>query len=167
MPSLTSKRAAYIFGLAFVALVMSFWIYLFTVSAKCGFGPGLADYEYQLTASCRLDSSSAHEIVVICDDRKSATSTDAEVYQVGWNDKYLIAATHPVIKRKYPDNPNNTYTEPDDSVVYWWIIDLNSNRLFGPLSEPEFEKQKAKLSITPAIPLLSIDQAKSRATWLN
>ena len=167
MSSLTSKRAAYIVGLAFVALVISFCIYLLSVSAKCGFGPGLADYEYQLTASCRLDRSSAHAIVVICDDGKTATSTDAEVYQVGWNDKYLIAATHPVTKRKYPDNPGNTYAEPDESVVYWWIIDLKSNHLLGPLSGTEFERQKATLSITPTIPLLSIDQARSRATWLS
>ena len=161
MPSLTSKRTAYVlFGLAWVALAVGFWAYVFHVLAKCGFGPGLADYDYQLTTSCRLSRSSAHEIVVICDDGKSATSTDAEIYKVGWNDKFLIAATHPVSKRAYPDNPNNTYMVPDESVIYWWIIDLKSNRNFGPLSESEFERQEAKLSVAPAIPLLSIDQAK-------
>jgi hypothetical protein len=158
MPSLSPKRATYlVVGLTLAALVISFWIYVFHVLAKCGFGPGLADYDYQLTASCRLSRSSAHEIVVICDNGQSATSTDAEIYQVGWNDEYLVAMTHPVSKRAYPNNPNNTYMVPDESITYWWIIDLKLNRNFGPLSEAEFERQKATLSVTAGIPLLSID----------
>jgi len=168
MPSLSPKRATYlVVGLTLAALAISFWIYVFHVLAKCGFGPGLADYDYQLTASCRLSRSSAHDIVVICDNGKSATSTDAEIYQVGWNDEYLIAMTHPVSKRAYPNNPNNTYMVPDESITYWWIIDLKSNRNFGPLSEAEFERQKATLSVTLGIPLLSMDQAKNRGTWLD
>ena len=166
MRSLTSKRAAYIFfGLAWVALAIGFWVYVFHVVAKCGFGPGLADYDYQLTATCRLSRSSAHAIVVICDDGKSATSTDTEIYQLGWNDKFLIAASHPVMQSS--DDWNGYREWADENITYWWLIDLKSNRNFGPLSKSEFERQKTKLSVTPGIPLLSIDQAKNCGTWLD
>src|SRR5437899_1634531 len=78
------------------------------------FGPGLSDFEYKIADDCSLSRYSADVITVDC--AAIGTRIGPEAVKLGWNDKYLVAISHPVTKRKYPDNPNNTYTEPDSSV---------------------------------------------------
>jgi hypothetical protein len=136
-------------------------VYLFK---QYGFGPGLADYEYKIANSCTLNSSSAHMVSISCDGVERGI--DPKIIKVGWNDNYLIAQTHPVTKRKYPNNPSNTYSEPDTSITYWWIVDFANKELIGPLSSEEeliLHKPDAK---NISFPLWSVDEAKTHGTWI-
>lgn len=104
---------------------------------KNGFGPGIQDYSSSIDEVCRLNRNSVHEIFIVCDGVDGRI--EPKVVSVGWNENYIVAATHPVTKRKYQNNPDNTYKIPDEDVTYWWIFDLQGKALIGPIdSENQF-----------------------------
>lgn len=107
---------------------------------KNGIGPGVQDYSSVLNADCELHRNSVHEIFIRCHGIENRI--EPKVVSVGWSDDYVIAKTNPVSKRKYPNNPNNTYKIPDTDIVHWWVFDLNQKILIGPLdSEQEFNNE--------------------------
>lgn len=110
------------------------------------FGPGLSDYEYKINDICTLRRSSAYAIAVGCSGFEKGI--DPVIIKIGWNSNYVVAVTHPVTKRKYPDSSENTYMVPDESLTYWWILDLNKKVNYGPInSEEEFNSKKIDLKI--------------------
>lgn len=156
------KTGKYILG-GGVALAILALGYFFLQGAS-DFGPGLSDFEYKIASSCTLSRYSAYVVVIDCEGIN--TRIDAEVVQVGWNNDYLVAITHPVTKRKYPNIPDNTYSEPDESISYWWIRDLKNKKAYGPMSESEFNQKELDLKM-PDIPLMSIDDAKAKGTLVT
>jgi hypothetical protein len=133
-------------------------IALFLSVGFLGFGPGLADYEYRIASSCVLNRYSAHEVNIDCDGINKRI--DSEVFNVGWNDIYLIALSHPLTKPAV-NNPNCQNCEPDSSITYWWIRDLTNKKAYGPMSEVEFEQKKKELRI-PDISLMLVDEARAK-----
>lgn len=138
------------------------FIVLLLMVVATPFGPGLGDYEYRVAGSCSLARASVHTISVVCDGIEG--KIDAEVYQIGWNDSYLVATTHPLTKTP-PNSPNCKDCAPDESVTYWWIQDLVHKQAFGPMSEQDFAQEKTKLGM-PDIQLMSVGEAKTKGTWL-
>ncbi len=123
-------------------IVVALWGYAF----KEGFGPGLADFDYKINDVCTLEKTSAHMVSVRCADFEKGI--EPKVVKIGWSKDYIVAITHPVTKREYPNNPNNDYSVPDEAVTYWWILDLKNKTNLGPiLSEQVFEDQMKKFNI--------------------
>ena len=158
-------------GIVLVLASIYFWGWIIGPAFKCGFGPGLADYTYELNKACHLGRNSAYDVYVVCGEDTSTTtaaSIPEEVYLLGWNDNFVLAKTHPVTKRKYPDNPDNTYSEPDQTITYRWITDVKASKTYGPFtSDSEYFAKEKDLSVPPEIQLMSVDEAKDHATWLD
>jgi hypothetical protein len=152
------------FNLAIAVLAAVIFVGYFFLFSAANFGPGLADYSFNIAHSCTLDRSSAHEITISCSGIDQ--DIDAKVYKIGWNDSYLVAETNPVTKRAYPDDPNNTYTVPDESTTFWWIRDLGNKKAYGPMSESEFKQKKAAPKI-PEIQLMTVDEAKGKGALVS
>jgi hypothetical protein len=112
---------------------------------------------------CSLDRSSAYDISIDCGT--TAGGVEPEVLTLGWNLEFVVATTHPVTKRVYPDNPENTYSEPDTSITDWWIVDLKHNQVYGPLQEAAFQDEVKALGV-PGINMLSVEQAKMQTSWV-
>lgn len=58
----------------------------------------------------------------------------AKITKLAWNEKYILAKQLG-LKRKYPDNVNNTYEIPDESKVSYWILEVGNVKIYGPLTE--------------------------------
>jgi len=57
------------------------------------------------------------------------------VFAYGWNDDFILAKRHWVGKNV------------DIATVYWYLIEVRSNRVHGPLSEPQFTELRLKLGV--------------------
>jgi hypothetical protein len=65
---------------------------------------------------------------------------EAQVFSVGWNGRYLVAKRHP---------------KKDRTVTEFYFIDSSADRpfgrgincIFGPMTEPEFERKKKELDL--------------------
>lgn len=147
--------------LVLLTVIVLFIGYKFIVNVK-QFGPGLADFKYRIARDCELSRSSAFNTYVGC--QGMIEYTDSDVFKVGWNDQYLIAATHPVTKM---DTSACRVGCPDQSLTYWWIIDMIDKSLHGPIkSDQDFDQQKQNLKIDN-FELWSINEAKERGVKIN
>ena len=69
----------------------------------------------------------------------------ATVFAYGWNDDFIIAKQHPRKDRKV-----------DTSLTYWYIVEVASGNVHGPLSEDEFNKLRTKLKVPAEISFKTI-----------
>jgi len=77
----------------------------------------------------------------------SATSVvPATVFAYGWNDDFILAKRHPV----------KEFTKVDTSLTYWYIVEVASGNVHGPLSEGEFNKLRTKLKVPAEISFKTI-----------
>ena len=67
------------------------------------------------------------------------------VFAYGWNDDFIIAKQHPRKDRKV-----------DTSLTYWYIVEVASGNVHGPLSEGEFNKLRIKLKVPAEISFKTI-----------
>ena len=104
---------------------------------------GLQDYDYDLANDYMLSCSSAHQITII---PKTGYSQDETTYippkviEIAWNERYVIAKQYGM-KRRSPDNPEDTYEEPDKTKIYYWILDTLDKKRYGPFNSIEFNEQ--------------------------
>jgi hypothetical protein len=113
-------------------------------------GPGLSEYEYDVGDKYKLITTSAHQVVVIPKDQtlnSNLPRIEAKVTKIAWDEKFIIVEQLG-FKRKYPDKPNNTYMEPDESKVSYWILNVEESKIFGPFSKDEFVKQREGLKVS-------------------
>lgn len=102
-------------------LIISIIVLMFSFSG-CEFvvGPGSADYSYKLSGNYELYHAGYtsiykgdYEIVVT-----------AEVKKIAWDDLYILAR------------------QEDDDKINYFIIDVNQDKVLGPLSEEDFNKKE-------------------------
>jgi hypothetical protein len=67
---------------------------------------------------------------------------DEYVFSVGHNKNFIIAKQHPVI---YP-KPSEDF-KIDTSITNYFIINISTKKVFGPLTQEEFIKQRKELKI--------------------
>lgn len=70
----------------------------------------------------------------------------ATVYAYGWNDDFIIAKQHPRKKDR----------KVDTNLTYWYIVEVASGNVHGPLSEDEFNKLRTKLKVPAEISFKTI-----------
>ena len=68
------------------------------------------------------------------------------VFAYGWNDDFILAKRHPVKEIR----------KVDTSITYWYIVEVASGNVHGPLSEGEFNKLKTKLKVPAEISFKTI-----------
>jgi hypothetical protein len=70
----------------------------------------------------------------------------ATVFAYGWNDDFILAKQHPQKKDR----------KVDTSLTYWYIVEVASGNVHGPLSEDEFNKLRTKLKVPAEISFKTI-----------
>ena len=68
------------------------------------------------------------------------------VFAYGWNDDFIIAKRHPEKKDR----------KVDTSLTYWYIVEVASGDVHGPLSEDEFSKLRTELKVPPELSFKTI-----------
>ena len=160
MKAITKHVVAITGAVLLLAIAAYAFIYTFQ---KVG-GPGLADYSVKIADICTLSRSSAYAVSITCDGIKK--SIDPDVFQLGWNQSYLTAETHPVDKPD-PNNANCVNCFPDETVTYWWIVDLKSRTLYGPMyTEAEFNNRKIQLKVGK-LQMSRIDEAITKGSKIE
>lgn len=67
------------------------------------------------------------------------------VFAYGWNDDFIIAKQHPRKDMKV-----------DTSTTHWYIVEVASGDVHGPLSEDEFNKLRTELKVPTEISFKTI-----------
>lgn len=119
---------------------------------------GAGDYVVSLPGGYSLLRGSAHMITInknIDENIWSEAVIPAKITKLAWNEKYILAKQLG-LKRQYPNDPNNTYEIPDESKVSYWILEVVEGKIYGPLTEDEFIKEKKELSIPDNIILKKV-----------
>lgn len=114
----------------------------------CGGG---TSYEIELPNDYELYADSNDYIVIY---HKVGTSRDDKntlpptIVEISWNERFIIAKQYGM-KKKYPNNIDNSYEIPDKSKVYYWILDTENQIKYGPYKYlNEFNNKKEELNIS-------------------
>jgi hypothetical protein len=63
------------------------------------------------------------------------------VYAYGWNDEFIIAKQHPLVN----------VSSIDPTTTLWYIIDLHSDTVHGPLTEEQYTDLRSAMQIPPQL----------------
>lgn len=145
-------------GASMKKLLITLIISSILLSSGCA---GLGDYDITLPDGYSVIRTSAH-MIKICkqEDEESwgEVLIPAKVVEVAWNDKYILAKQLGL--KRNTDNPNSSYEIPDGTQVYYWILEMTTQKKFGPFSEKEFIEKKRELKISDNVILKSVDSYK-------
>jgi hypothetical protein len=75
------------------------------------------------------------------------------VFAYGWNEDFILAKQHPL---------NEMDWKVDASITNWYIVEVASGSVHGPLSEGEFNKLKTELKVPAEISLKTIQRIRRR-----
>ncbi len=119
----------------FILLLLLVYVSILTTSCF----PGYSDYRYNLINGYILVRSSKHEIVIVPEDgwQSDEQIISAKVVEVAWNDRYVIAKQYGLKL----ENDYNDYEIPDKSKVYYWILDTEQQKRYGPYNKKEFDNE--------------------------
>lgn len=120
-----------------------------------GFGSGVSDYQRNLAGGFRIVRMSDYQ-VTIESSSFGGTIIPATVAELAYNDSFIIAKQQG-LKRKYPNNSANTYKIPDESINNYWIIDINTKKVYGPLNKSAFDLQRIQLKIPDDLKLKAVE----------
>ena len=81
------------------------------------------------------------------------------VVALGHDDRFIIAKQNH-LRRRSPDNPEDTYMERDPGVYSYWIIDTSIPRAYGPLTKVEFEEKRKELLVPEELMMRSAHSYK-------
>lgn len=117
-------------------------------------GPGNQDYSGHLAGDYWLHRTSPYQIIIASEGGRSEGNPiiPTIVTQCATDGRYILAERHG-LKRRSPGNPADTYEVEDPSQVDYWILDVESRKLHGPLDQQQFGMTRASLSINPALEL--------------
>ncbi|MDD7793088.1 DUF3997 domain-containing protein [Clostridium sp. 'White wine YQ'] len=126
---------------------------------------GAGDYDIDLPGGYSLIRSSAHNVTINKRINETSWESDiipAKVVEIASDEKYILAKQIG-LKRRNPDNINDTYEIPDESKVSYWILEIENGKVYGPLIEKEFNEKKKELSISTNIVLKSVSTYKKNS----
>lgn len=117
------------------------------------FGPGMNDYTYTLVKDYRLSHSSSNDIVIFKNDDNMGIKTviHAKVTKVAWDDNFILAEQIPLIEETM---------ELDKTKLNYWIIDVNTEEIYGPLTKEELELKRSELQIDSSLELKEPEKFK-------
>ena len=98
-------------------------------------------------AVCAADVIEQTEVVKMHKGSSSGTVVvPPTVFAYGWNDDFIIAKQH----------PQKEHRKFDTSITYWYIVEVASGNVHGPLSEGEFNKLRTELKVPAEISFKTI-----------
>jgi len=123
-------------------------------------GPGTADFNVELVGGYELWRTSSHQVTITPKGivTESSPMVPPKVLECGFDDRFIVAKREG-LKRRSPDNSQDTYMEPDRSVVDYWIIDTKKPaKTYGPLSEADFLAKRLQLGVPPSVTMKNISE---------
>lgn len=124
---------------------------------KIMMGPGMSDFEAPACGGYSIWRTSAHEISVVPKDGWNASTPiiPTKVIECDFDNRFVIAKRQG-LKRRSPNDPNDTYEEPDSSVFDFWILDTSLPKVFGPLSGSEFNRLRLEMKVPTTLRLKDV-----------
>ncbi|MFJ7829403.1 DUF3997 domain-containing protein [Peribacillus sp. NPDC097284] len=119
--------------------------------------PGPSDYDMDLPGGYSVIKTSADEVKIAPKVSEGSWGTGvipAKVTEVAWDDKYIIA------KQLGLKNDDNGYQIPDEKNVSFWILEMITDEVTGPLDGKSFTEKKAEFGISNDIVLQEIDDIR-------
>ena len=116
-------------------------------------GPGGADFTAKLPHGYFIHRSSAHQIIVAPESWSDSVPTiPTKVVELDHDETWVIAKQQH-LRRRSPDNPNDTYEEPVPGVFSYWILRLDAPQVWGPLSAPDFDAKRKETGVSTSLKL--------------
>lgn len=112
------------------------------------FGPGTADFNYELSGEYKL-SHAGNNNTFIYSTKTSQTVIDADITGIAWNSDFIL------IEQSQKNTKN------------YWVIDINSNKIYGPLGAIDFKEELENLNVDTNLELTSPDTYKHLEKQLN
>lgn len=127
------------------------------VTACGGFGPGMADYAYDVSGGYHVVRSSAHEIKVVPVNGWSDKTPiiPPKVVEIAWDEAFVLAKQQH-LRRAYPDNPNSSYEAPVPGQYSYWILNVKLPAGYGPLNEAAFRAKRVELRVAESLTLRGV-----------
>lgn len=135
----------------------SFSLVIFLVGCgPSGFGPGAQDFIVRVAGDYSIQRTSAHEIQIAPDVWNASTPIiPTKVIECNTDGRYIIAKRQG-LKRRIPNNPNDTYEVPDPSVIDYWILDTTTPKVYGPLTLQQFKVKTTDIGVAPSLRLKDV-----------
>lgn len=76
----------------------------------------------------------------------------ARVAELDHDDRFAIAKQQHLRQRNI-GIPNDTLMEPDPNAFSYWILRFHEPRVWGPMTQAEFDAQRQTLGVTPSLKL--------------
>ena len=116
-------------------------------------GPGHADFVAPLPGGYFVYRTSAHRIIIAPDSwHESTPIIPAKVVELDHDDAFVIARQ----QRLRPRGPGDSYEEPVPGAFSYWILNVRTPQVWGPLSEDEFRGKRSQLGVAPALKLRDV-----------
>ncbi|WP_107667871.1 DUF3997 domain-containing protein [Cyanothece sp. BG0011] len=112
--------------------------------------PGAQDFSTKLPNGYELVRVNSVDIQILLLDETSIQtqqpSIPAKVVEISVVNDF-VAAKRQGLKRRRPNNPDDTYMEEDPEVFDYWILDTKTPVAHGPFNEQQFKEKADELSI--------------------
>ena len=108
---------------------------------EIGFGPGIQDFEAKLPGGCYIWRSSAHQISI-----KGSIEIPVKVLELDHDDSFLIVKQQDLQPRS-PQDLYDGYMEPKPDAFHFWIANLKTHDVYGPLTTEEFDRKRKDLGV--------------------
>ena len=117
------------------------------------FGPGAYDFSASLPNGYFIHRTSAHQIEVAPQAWSSSTPIiPAKVVEIDYNNTWVIAKQQH-LRRRSPNNPQDTYEDPDPGAFSYWILNTAKPQVWGPLSLQQFTSTRNQLDVPATLTL--------------
>jgi hypothetical protein len=158
---IASRNRTLLFVGCFLAVVFiciaSVPLMIFVVcGGDVAFGPGVLDFSADLPGNCYIWRSSAHQISV-----EGNIEIPPKIIELDHDQKHLIVKRQ-LLKRRTPQNANDTYMEPDPGAYEYYIAEFASGTLYGPFDSIQFEGERLRLEVSPKLQLHDVYDYEDR-----
>jgi hypothetical protein len=121
-----------------------------------GLGPNAGDFIVQIAGDYYIQRMSEYEIRIAPHLWNEFTPIiPINVIECNTDGRFVIAKRQG-LKRRSPNNPNDTYEVPDPLVFDYWILDTGLPIVYGPLTLEQFAAKRKELGIAPSLRLEDI-----------
>jgi len=120
-------------------------------------GPGHSDFSSPLVGGYSLYRTSAHSVWITPGGYTDETPIIKEkVVECAVFGQFILAKRQG-LKRRSPNDPKDTYEEPDPNVFDYWILDTSVPEVYGSFDIEGFEARKEQLGIDQSVILQPIN----------
>ncbi|WP_282942172.1 DUF3997 domain-containing protein [Paenibacillus sp. RC67] len=128
----------------------------FLLTSGCA---GLGDYDISLPGGYSVVRTSAHQVTIsrqVSEGVWGERVVPAKVVQIAWDERYILAKQVGLMND--PMRTNSSYQIPDESVVGYWIIDIQTDETRGPMTEEDFAARRKQDGISDSLILKTIQR---------